>query len=107
MRFMGDQSLTSERQYVVASFLIEMALNKKTIQDELFCQLCLQTSQNRDADNCEKGWLLMALCLSCFAPSHLLAKYLLQYVTVTLWKCNDTDDSDMTTCFGDFILTLK
>ncbi|KAH6942820.1 hypothetical protein HPB50_010767 [Hyalomma asiaticum] len=51
------------------------------MRDELLCQLSNQTWQNDNEANRQRGWLLMANCLGCFAPSPLLYKYLLKYVS--------------------------
>lgn len=58
-----------------------MALRHESLRDEVYCQLVNQTWMSRDAVACEKAWLLIATCLSCFAPSTVLAKYLLKYVS--------------------------
>ncbi len=41
----------------------------------------LQTWKNENDLNCERGWLLMASCLSAFPPSKMLHKYLLKYAS--------------------------
>ena len=55
-----------------------MVRNEK-LRDEIYCQLANQTWRNDNEANCERGWLLMANCLSCFPPSATLYKYLLKY----------------------------
>ncbi|KAF8777343.1 Unconventional myosin-XV like protein [Argiope bruennichi] len=51
------------------------------MRDEILCQLCNQTWKNDNEANNERAWILMANCLSCFAPSRHLYKYLLKYVS--------------------------
>jgi myosin-15 len=58
--------------------IVLQALTNEKLRDELLCQLCNQTWKNENEANCERGWLLMANCLSTFAPSSTLAKYLLK-----------------------------
>jgi hypothetical protein len=52
-------------------------VNEK-LRDEILCQLCNQTWNNDNDANNERGWLLMANCLSAFPPSKTLYKYLLK-----------------------------
>ena len=57
---------------------LSLVRNEK-LRDEIYCQLANQTWRNDNEANCERGWLLMANCLSCFPPSATLYKYLLKY----------------------------
>ena len=62
------------------SFCHQGIQNEK-LRDEIFCQLANQTWKNDNEANCERGWQLMSHCLSAFAPTKLLYKYLLKYVS--------------------------
>ena len=77
---MSDATLTGRRLQVLANYIIEMGLSVESLQDEILVQLCSQTWLNRDEASVARGWLLAACCLSCFAPSRVLATYLLKYV---------------------------
>lgn len=69
----GFSSLYSE--YDSSTF---QALSQPTQRDEVFVQLCNQTYSNQKEKNAERGWCLMALCASAFAPSDTLFKPLLK-----------------------------
>ena len=79
LRFMNDATLTGRRLQVLANYIIEMALSREPLQNEVFVQLCNQTWLNRDEASVARGWLLASCCMSAFTPSPLLANYLLKY----------------------------
>ncbi|XP_064478725.1 unconventional myosin-XV-like isoform X2 [Ornithodoros turicata] len=81
LRFMNDSHLSGQRERVLGDYIVQRGLREATMRDELLCQLCNQTWQNDNAANCQRGWLLMANCLSAFPPSSTLYKYLLKYVS--------------------------
>ncbi|XP_026679337.1 uncharacterized protein LOC103509128, partial [Diaphorina citri] len=56
-------------------------LSNEKLRDEILCQLVNQTWRNDNTASCERGWLLMANCLSVFPPSAPLYKFLLKYVS--------------------------
>lgn len=78
---MSDNSLTGRKEKTLADYIIQKGLDSEAMRDEILCQLCNQTWKNDNAVSNERGWLLMANCLSGFAPSHQLYKYLLKYVS--------------------------
>ncbi|KAI5727750.1 hypothetical protein M8J77_006381 [Diaphorina citri] len=58
-----------------------LGLSNEKLRDEILCQLVNQTWRNDNTASCERGWLLMANCLSVFPPSAPLYKFLLKYVS--------------------------
>ena len=80
-RFMGDPSVSGEKEVAYATYIILKCIARRPLQDEVLCQLCNQTWLNPNDLNAERGWLLMSLCLSCFSPSEQLYPYLLCYIT--------------------------
>ena len=51
---------------------------KPELREEMYCHLCNQTWGNTSDTSNERGWLLFALFLCCFAPSTRLYKPLLK-----------------------------
>ncbi|KAK6169157.1 hypothetical protein SNE40_020262 [Patella caerulea] len=81
LRFMNDEKMSEKRQKMVSDYIVQMGLQNEGLRDELYCQLINQTWKNQKLSAVEKGWLLMAMCLSCFPSSSTLFKYLLKYVS--------------------------
>lgn len=81
LRFMNDNTLSGMREKVLADYIVNKGIQNEKLRDEIFCQLANQTWKNDNEANCERGWLLMSHCLSAFAPTKLLYKYLLKYVS--------------------------
>ena len=81
LRFMNDNNLGGMREKVLADYIVNKGLQNEKLRDEIFCQLANQTWKNENDENRERGWLLMASCLSAFPPSKMLYKYLLKYVS--------------------------
>ncbi|KAL1116664.1 hypothetical protein AAG570_005136, partial [Ranatra chinensis] len=73
----GKQGATQE------SVLLEMttlAHANPALRDELFIQICRQTTENPRRDSLIKGWELMAICLYFFPPSPKFQAYLESYM---------------------------
>lgn len=81
LRFMNDESLTDRKEQVLGDYICYKGLTNEKLRDEILCQLVNQTWRNDVQANNEKGWLLMASCLSVFPPSSNLYKFLLKYVS--------------------------
>ncbi|CAF5028927.1 unnamed protein product, partial [Rotaria magnacalcarata] len=50
--------------------------------DELYLQLIKQTTCNNNADSLQRGWELMAICLSFFPPSSKFQMLLEHYILI-------------------------
>lgn len=81
------QKKTKEKKYTLVIILwlifiipFSKGIQNERMRDEILCQLSNQTWKNENTANLERGWLLMANCLSVFSPSQGLYKYLLKYV---------------------------
>ena len=60
--------------------LMRLGIEFEPLRDEIYCQLCKQTTGNRDIASAARGWFLMAVCLNVFPPSRILAPHLESYV---------------------------
>lgn len=81
LRFMNDDSLTGKKEQALGDYIAYKGLSNEKLRDEILCQLVNQTWRNDNTTSCERGWLLMANCLSVFPPSGPLYKFLLKYVS--------------------------
>ncbi|EDX12137.1 GD20009 [Drosophila simulans] len=64
----------------VAIEIISASLPQQQLRDELYVQLCRQTTENPKRDSLIRGWELMAICLSYVPPSPTFQPTLLNYV---------------------------
>ncbi|XP_063400615.1 rho GTPase-activating protein 39-like isoform X3 [Mytilus trossulus] len=58
------------------------------LRDEIYMQLCKQTTDNPKLESLQKGWELMAVCLNFFPPTVKFKTYLEGYIS----RYMDTDD---------------
>ena len=64
----------------VAMDIASRGYGSSPLRDELFLQLCKQTTENVSRESLRRGWELMTLCLSFFAPSMALRPALTSYI---------------------------
>ncbi|XP_002138094.2 hornerin [Drosophila pseudoobscura] len=64
----------------VAIDIITASLPQQQLRDELYVQLCRQTTENPKRESLIRGWELMAICLSFVPPSPTFQPTLLNYV---------------------------
>uniref|UniRef100_A0A8C0L8M7 Unconventional myosin-XV n=1 Tax=Canis lupus dingo TaxID=286419 RepID=A0A8C0L8M7_CANLU len=81
LRFMGDPHLYGAQENVFGNYIVQKGLAVPELRDEILAQLANQVWRNPSSHNAERGWLLLATCLSGFAPSSRLSKYLLKFVS--------------------------
>ncbi|XP_048509561.1 uncharacterized protein LOC105693576 isoform X2 [Athalia rosae] len=81
LRFMNENNLSGKREQALGDYIVNKGIVNEKLRDEILCQLANQTWKNDNDANKERGWLLLANCLSAFQPSPTLFKYLLKYVS--------------------------
>ena len=68
------------RRVLTLSSKFVQGLQNEQLRDEIYCQVVNQCWNNQNPQAVERGWNLMAACLSAFPPSVKLCKYLIKYV---------------------------
>ncbi|XP_019719970.1 unconventional myosin-XV-like [Hippocampus comes] len=81
LRFMGDPHLNGAQENMFGNYIIQRGLSSPGLRDEILSQVVNQVWRNVNADNAERGWLLLLACVCTFAPSPQMDKYLLKFVS--------------------------
>ncbi|KAM7152514.1 unconventional myosin-XV [Macrochelys suwanniensis] len=81
LRFMGDPLLGGPQENLFGNYIVQKGLSAPGLRDEILAQIANQVWRNTNVNNEERGWFLLAACLSGFAPSAGLEKHLLKFVS--------------------------
>ncbi|KAM9761508.1 LOW QUALITY PROTEIN: rho GTPase-activating protein 39 [Menidia menidia] len=87
--YMGDRRAKVDPQAVALEVVVR-GWSHQGLRDELYIQLCRQTTENFRYDSLERGWELMAVCLAFFPPTPRFHSYLEGYIYRHMDPLNDT-----------------
>lgn len=80
--YMGDKKSKQIASLNTCLELTTKGWSLPSIRDELYLQLIKQTSYNINAESLQRGWELMAVCLSFFPPSSKFQCILEKYISL-------------------------
>jgi len=90
MKYMGDYPTTSPSTEV-GQRIVQKALEYgEELQDELYCQLMKQTTENNNQESKFHGWELFLLAVSVFLPSEKLTPYVMAHLFLGSKESNAT-----------------
>lgn len=75
-QFMGDRKSKTKHLDKLALDICSRCWEKKGLRDELYIQLCRQTTANGNVKSLEKGWQLLSIALAFFPPTIKFRSYL-------------------------------
>lgn len=86
--YMGDRRSKVDPLSVALEVVVR-GWSNQGLRDELYIQLCRQTTENFRYDSLERGWELLAICLAFFPPTPRFHNYLEGYIQRHMDPLND------------------
>lgn len=80
MAYMGDRKLRKNDNMAIALDIVTKGWQNTCLRDEIYIQLCRQTTGTPREDSFERGLELLAMCLAFFPPSNKFHSYLEGYI---------------------------
>uniref|UniRef100_A0A8C5WVX0 MyTH4 domain-containing protein n=1 Tax=Laticauda laticaudata TaxID=8630 RepID=A0A8C5WVX0_LATLA len=105
MRFMGDQPDLKKQDKMDYIYDILQVCDKKTLHDEVYCQVIKQITGNPNMDSCHLGWQLLSLLTGYFLPSSTLRPYITQFLQQIC--CDSTHHCSGTWLVSSYSLVVK
>ncbi|XP_029141653.1 unconventional myosin-VIIb [Protobothrops mucrosquamatus] len=85
MKYMGDYPSKQERSPVeLTDQIFLVAIQEDTLQDEVYCQILKQLTENHKRYSLNSGWQLLWLCTGLFPPSKSLLKHVQKFIETRL-----------------------
>jgi hypothetical protein len=81
---MGDRKSSKGPIDHAKKMLRNLMIAPVGLRDEVYMQLCKQTTGNPKPSSVVKGWELMTFCLATFPPSKQLKGFLMDYINKTI-----------------------
>lgn len=104
--YMGDRRAKTD-QLNVALEIATKGWSMQGLRDELYIQLCRQTTENFRYESLARGWELMAICLAFFPPTPKFHSYLEGYIYRHMDPVNDTKGKRDPNALGVYLLLSR